>query len=60
MEGWVGRKVGTTTEVGKPLQVKSPRALRHEKLVKGIERNQSVKDVQNVEGAAQPGEVTPV
>jgi hypothetical protein len=54
------REVGSATGEGKPLKVKAQGRDRHETRPEGLRVEQSVKRSRKPEGAAQPGEASPV
>jgi len=54
------RKAGPATGEGKPLKVKAQGRDRHETRPEGLRAEQRVKRLRKPEGAAQPGEASPV
>lgn len=60
MEGRTGRETWTVDGEGKPLKVESLRACVARNKATGYRAEQDVEGVKNVEGVAQPGQVSPV
>jgi hypothetical protein len=59
-EDWLRRKTGSATGEGKPLKAEAQGRHRHETRPEGLRVEQRVKRMTNPEGAAQPGEASPV
>jgi hypothetical protein len=59
-EDWLRRKTGSATGEGKPLKAEAQGRHRHETRPEGLRVEQRVKRLTKPEGAAQPGEASPV